>query len=424
MFKLVVINLVLFTSAYFLVEKKEIEKKINSLNSEYILTPSIYKNLEAIQFKNFSMQKNENKWTSQSSIELNQKEVSRFLKRLTFLKISREFETCSEEMRIDLEFPIQIRPNIRLYIGIKANFSDEFYFQKNKTCYLVKDISPQEKPLPEEVFRLNPYKQKFWKKFSRSYGEQLLEKKLVVSEVESVLISSKRNRPVTISKLGTTKQSPFPGIEYLENRINDYFTFLETRVAKKVRRIKSDDEFGGFYGSISVNQDKKKEFSLFKLLNNQEGFYVVDSVHPNFVYEFESNIENLFKVTAQDFWDKRIFKSIEQLTGTFIFDGKKFKFETVGEKLNFFDKELRPNFPELYKVLKTLNSPAFFISRLTKDKANELFSNSDLKIVTKSSAIGLKWNDKIISVIDLKRSLAFEYKNERKLKQFNKGSLF
>ena len=87
--------------------------------------------------------------------------------------------------------------------------------------------------------------------------------------------------------------------------------------------------------------------------------------------------------------------------------GKKFKFETVGEKLNFFDKEVRPNFPELYKVLKTLNSPAFFISRLTKDKANELFSSSDLKIVTNSSAICLKWNDKIISVIDLKRSLAF-----------------
>ena len=424
MFKLIVINLVLFTSAYFLVEKKEIDKKISSLNSEYILTPSIFKKLEKIQLKNFSMQKNEEKWTSESSIELNQKEVSRLLKRLTFLKISREFETCSEEMRIDLELPIQIQTNFKVYIGMKTNFSDEFYLKKNDTCYLVKDISPQEKPLPEEVFRLNPYKQKFWKKFSRSYGEQLLEKKLAVSGVDSVLISSKRNRPVTISKLGTTKQSPFLGIEYLENRINDYFTFLETRVAKKVRRIKSDDELGGLYGSIVINKKVKKELSLFNLLNNKEGFYVVDSDHPNFVYEFESNIENLFKVTAQDFWDKRIYKSIEQLTGTFIFDGKKFKFETVGEKLNFFDKEVRPNFPELYKVLKTLNSPAFFISRLTKDKANETFSNSDLKIVTKSSATGLIWNDKIISVIDLKRSLAFEYKNERKLKQFNKGSLF
>ena len=69
-----------------------------------------------------------------------------------------------EEMRIDLEFPIQILPNVRFYIGMKTNFSDEFYFQKNDTCYLVKDISPQEKPLPEEVFRLNPYRQKFWKK--------------------------------------------------------------------------------------------------------------------------------------------------------------------------------------------------------------------------------------------------------------------
>ena len=116
------------------------------------------------------MKKKDKLWEGKNSISIDREKVSRFLKRLTFLKISRKFDDCLPEMGILEKYPLMIN-SIKVFSEKNNFFLDEFYLKKNNICFLVKDISPQEKPLPEEIFRLNPYKQKYWKKFVQSHGE-------------------------------------------------------------------------------------------------------------------------------------------------------------------------------------------------------------------------------------------------------------
>ena len=47
-----------------------------------------------------------------------------------------------------------------IVIGDKLNFSENFYLRLNGKSFIVRDTTPQTRPLPKEIYRLNPYKHK------------------------------------------------------------------------------------------------------------------------------------------------------------------------------------------------------------------------------------------------------------------------
>ena len=133
-------------------------------------------------------------------------------------------------------------------------------------------------------------------------------KKLRVNPEKKVIVESKRNRSVEVLREGRTGRAPFEGISYDTDLIKKYFYHLTNLKAEKVIPIK-DGEISGYLGSIKVDSPKSREISLFKKFNEISGFFVLDSNSPEFLYEFDASIEGLFNISAQDFWDKRVFKS-------------------------------------------------------------------------------------------------------------------
>lgn len=435
---------------YFVIEVPEREmvsslKKEQQLFDEKILGEM--KNLQLPRVKFYFEQ--DKVLLNDEKIAADPEKISLFFNQLNSLAVTRRldsFDLSEPRLKnylgddpVEMKFEFE-KGLLNFKVGKKLEFEDGFYVllidKENHTGKLlvVNDTTPQTSPLPEDVFRLNPYK---YERVVRALNLPLhyFEEKSILTEfdsskVNSISFSSWRNRAFSVNLASlTTAPAAWDGLKYLPKAFNDFITNLKSLKAQMVFYNINKDLLKNQLAHIKIESGLESFFTIavFNNYGSLDGIFVWTSLSSDKVYEIDHHSEKTLMPNLQDFWDKRPLNNANSQND---FTGLKEEFFKItfpqgGQQElkiplgpNFLvqrlDKKKKPlpnhhAFVNLFNLL--VNQPRM-VSLLEDNELDDL-KNSIFQLDYNQTPLYLTKLERSLVFIDPQRKLKFHYEDEQ-----------
>ena len=204
----------------------------------------------------------------------------------------------------------------RIEIGEKQLFSEKYYVKYisdlgEEEVYLVKDESPQIDPIPDEIFRVNPYKRHELIKFVQADIVSLIKTSLFNERtIENVLIEKNGGVPYSIDIEKKRVNSPTIHFSKFQNKkiVNWFQQFKNIRGDKVIWASDFNiDQYQNIGRIIITGLKQKQILSIFISKNRENGYFAIrDSKNKGILKLLDDKKLSIFLPHAQDFMDKKI----------------------------------------------------------------------------------------------------------------------
>jgi hypothetical protein len=342
---------------------------------------------------------------------------------------------------VSLSFEFE-NDKLEFRIGKKLDYEDGFYVFLVKSgspagsLLVVNDTTPQTSPLPEDVFRLNPYK---YEKALRTvelpahfFENKFIFNSKMLGQTQTVSFSNWRNRAFSLNLVQRATLPPaYPGIKYYDPAINDYLGNLLKLKAKiifyqiDVKLLKNKMADVNLGGEVEAAE----KIQIFNNYGSLDGIFVWTSFKPDRLYEIDHSVEKILMPNLQDFWDRRPLNnalSADEFTGT------KEEFFSVAfpqggeQKLkiplgpNFLvarqDDRTKPmpNHQTFVNLFNTIINQADMLSLLEIDES-KLLQQAWFELSYAGTRLFLTEVDGVLTFIDPDRKIKFHYSDSELL---------
>ncbi len=367
---------------------------------------------------------------------LDQKKIISFLSRMKKIRFEKPLK--GEGSHLDFLHQVKVEDidgnTYEIEVGQKQLFSEKFYIrvsknEENSRTYLVKDESPQVKPIPDELFDVNPYKRYALIQFMISVKEDLLNPLIFTNGADRVKFNRAGNRSFSIDVEKMNINSLGGHIyQFDKSKIKSWSVLIKNLEAKKsILRMDFPMTLFQQYGDLVFNTGEKSiRYQVFIPKNNKKSeIAVLDETNLNYIKIMDIESLSIIFPYMQDFVDKKVFE-LKNRKMNISFESnrtKRFNFEAevMGDSLIFKSDYLNnEDLKELGELTKILFYEADYVNfgnemTILPEKSFELLIND------RSFSIGHAHG--VVEVYDTKNKLSFFHRKDQLNKLFKKISL-
>tara|TARA_B100000925_G_scaffold291342_1_gene279055 strand:+ start:1013 stop:2245 length:1233 start_codon:yes stop_codon:yes gene_type:complete len=391
------VNLILILMAYFFVEKDAVEKLKKTRLNSYLFSDEVIIRLNDIKLARAKLLKVDN-WSlaNYPSFNLDQEKIEKFLKQLQNIKIEKRLP---DDFKFKGLCELSLGDKLTLNIGNKTNYSENFYIQLNNESFLVRDLTPQTKPLPKEVYRLNPYKHLRLLSFCESRNFDLVSKLIFKNyKIEHLGFDYFTGSSFKLN-FSNFSGEPLP---FNNHRFSQYAMseFRKQLLSVKVDRYFKDKPFDSGTRVLTLSVNEKMIFEIYRSGKN------------NYIYSKDQSIwgelaNSIFANTFyQDFWETNILTRAKTRICVHYRESKSSCFSYKSGVISDSDT-IYLDFNNLYKTLDAISKNALLVKKIDNDKKFEF--PYDFILEFNFNKFLVKKAKRIITVIDFQNNFQYEY---------------
>jgi hypothetical protein len=396
--KYILFNVILVLLAYVFVEKDALEKLKKNRGNHFLFSENILKNVKEIRFSTFKII-NKNMWVLEKekfNKLVDQNAVKNFFLQLQNLKIQRSIPG-------KVSFNPRCSVNIggsNLEIGDKVAFNENFYVRLDEEVFIVRDITPQTRPLPKEIYRLNPYKHGRLLRFCLTTKVAILDKFIFQkNKLKTIRFDFLTSSPFIVD-FNRLSGHPKPLNEHgFDRDVIDIFKKKLVKTEVEALFIARPFFDGEKLGIISINE----KLNLEVFINKGKTFLYIST------FSLWAKLKNrdLVNVYYQDFWKTSLVqKSKSQKICIQEINNSKMCFQFKnGIIKNTSSSDVE--YSSLYILLESLSKNSLVLKNISDYQKVSFKYDKILEINDKKYL--LKSKNRIISVVDFNSNYQYEF---------------